>query len=103
MDSNLKSVTLSAYDKLGNVTDTWVSNNEAGAAATYDRVSYEYNWRQQPTKVTAYKTGGTTVDSYIQYYYDEAGNKVRMYTGQSSPINIIGLDQVSGGGTYADE
>ena len=100
-ESGLKSVTLSAYDKLGNLTDTWTSSNEADAAVTYDRVSCEYNWRGQPTKETTYKTDGTTADSYVQYYYDEVGNKVRMYTGQSTPITINGLDNVSGGGTYS--
>jgi len=47
--------------------------------------------------VTAYDNG--TPENYTQYYYDSAGNKLRMYTGLGSPLTIAGLDDVSGADT----
>lgn len=96
-DYNLKMISISAYDKVGNITSSWMSNNAAANDITYDKISYEYNWRQQPTKVTSYTNNGSTAYSYVQYYYDEVGNAVRMYTGQNNPLTITGLDTISSG------
>ena len=30
-------------------------------------------------------------ENYTQYYYDAAGNRIRMYTGLTSPITIKGI------------
>lgn len=45
-------------------------------------------------RVTGHPSGSTSV--YTQYYYDAAGNLARVYTGQSAPLTVSGLDQVSG-------
>lgn len=84
------------YDKTGNLVKQLVSSNKPGEAESWDRTDYEYNTRSMLTKVTTY-VDGTTPENYTQYYYDAVGNKLRMYTGLSSPLIVNGLDNVING------
>ena len=84
------------YDRDGNITLEKVSSNKPGQAATYDQTGYEYNSRNKLTKVVTYNNGSPV--NYTQYFYDAAGNKVRMYTGLSQPLPINGLDTVTPAG-----
>ena len=81
------------YDRNGNITGEMVSANKPGAAVAFNLTGYEYNGRNMLTKVTTYNNGSPV--NYTQYYYNFAGNKLRMYTGLSSPLNIVGLDIVT--------
>ncbi|MDQ7093821.1 hypothetical protein REC12_09475, partial [Desulfosporosinus sp. PR] len=84
------------YDRNGNIILEKVSSNKPGQTAAFDQTGYEYNSRNQLTKVVTY-TNGSPVN-YTQYYYDADGNKVRMYTGLSQPLQIKGLDNVTASG-----
>ena len=64
-----------------------------GQTEAYNKTEYEYNNRNLLTKVITYN--GSSPENYTQYYYDAAGNKIRMYTGLSSPLTINGLDNVT--------
>ena len=81
------------YDRNGNLTLEKVSSNKPGEAASYDQTGNEYNSCNLLTKVVTYHNGSP--ENYTQYYYDTAGNKVRMYTGLSQPLQINGLDNVT--------
>ena len=83
------------YDSNNNVISEKSTNNKPGEAAKYSRTDYEYNSRNQLTKVTNYNNNSP--ENYTQYYYDLVGNKRRMYTGLSSPLVINGLDNVAVG------
>ena len=85
------------YDNNGSIIEERTTNNLEGSAATYTKTQYAYDNRNRLVKVTTYDNG--TPENYTQYYYDNAGNKVRMYTGLSSPLTINGLDNVSGSDT----
>ncbi len=95
------------YDGNGNVISEWVTSNKPGEADKYNITGYEYNNRNMLTKVTTYKnykepndisTDKYTAENYTQYYYDAAGNKIRMYTGLSKALTISGLDSVTANG-----
>ena len=66
------------YDKVGNIIREKITDNLPGQAETYRSTEYEYNNRGFLTKVTTYDGGSP--ENYTQYYYDVAGNKLRMYT-----------------------
>ena len=83
------------YDSNGNVISERITNNKPGQAAQYSRTDYAYNSKNQLIKTTTFE--GDRPQNYTQYYYDTAGNKVRMYTGLSSPLTISGLDAVTPG------
>ncbi|MGI6668769.1 MAG: RHS repeat-associated core domain-containing protein [Acetivibrionales bacterium] len=82
------------YDANGNLTLEKVTSNAPGQTETYNQTGYEYDSRNRLVKVTTYDNG--VPENYTQYYYDAAGNKLRMYTGLSSPLTINGLDNVVG-------
>ena len=83
------------YDKNSNITCQKTTNNLPGQTETYNKTEYEYNNVNLLTKVITYD--GSNPENYTQYYYDAIGNKVRMYTGLSSPLTINGLDNVTPG------
>ncbi|MDO8685490.1 MAG: hypothetical protein Q7J78_02335 [Clostridiales bacterium] len=83
------------YDRNGNVIRELVQDNIPGAAESFRETGYGYNSRGLLVKVTAYEDGEPT--TYTQYYYDASGNKLRMYTGLSSPLQINGLDDITEG------
>lgn len=87
-------VTEFKYDKNNNVIETRVSNNQSSEAESFSIKKFEYDNRNRLIKVTLLNGSNTPVIS--QYYYDAVGNKLRMYTGLSSPLTITGLDQVTG-------
>lgn len=87
-------VTEFKYDKNNNVIETRVSNNQSSEAESFSIKKFEYDNRNRLIKVTLFNGSNTPVIS--QYYYDAVGNKLRMYTGLSSPLTITGLDQVTG-------
>ena len=89
------------YDANGNTVKKKVSSNEPGKAEAYTSVGYEYDSGNRAVTVTSYAANGTA-SGYVQYYYDEAGNMLRMYTGLSSPLTINGLDDVSGTSEYSE-
>ncbi len=81
------------YDRNGNIISEMVSNSKPDVALTFSKVDYEYNGRNMLTKVITYNKGNP--ENYTQYYYDNSGNKLRMYTGLNKPLNITGLDIVA--------
>ena len=84
------------YDAGGNITTRAVSNGaaELNASASWSTTEYAYDSSGNLVRVTGHPSGSTSV--YTQYYYDAAGNLARVYTGQSAPLTVSGLDQVSG-------
>ncbi len=85
------------YDLNGNVTTQKTANSAPGVALSFAQTDYAYDNRNRLATVTAYDGGAA--ENYTQYYYDALGNTLRMYTGLSSPLNISGLDTVSGADT----
>lgn len=85
------------YDRNNNIIKTTTTNNKPGETETTAKTEYQYDIMNRLEKITAYDDG--TTENYTQYYYDSRGNKVRMYTGLSSPLIITGLDTVSGADT----
>lgn len=85
------------YDKNGNIIEERITNNLEGSAASYAKTGYAYDNRNRLVKVITYDNG--IPENYTQYYYDNMGNKLRMYTGLSSPLTISGLDNVTGSDT----
>ena len=84
-DANTTAETRYDYDRNGNNTRTRVKNG----ASSYAETSTQYNWRGKPEKAL---TAGTDT----AYFYDPAGNALRMYTGELENLAITGLDQASG-------
>ncbi|MBI9013883.1 MAG: hypothetical protein JEZ08_16735 [Clostridiales bacterium] len=82
------------YDANNNLVEERTSNNKVTELESFNIKKYEYDKRNRLVKVTLENGSNNPVIS--QYYYDAAGNQVRMYTGLSSPLTISGLDQVSG-------
>ncbi len=82
------------YDANGNVILEKTTCNKPAEADSYKQTDYEYDLRNRLVKVKTYNSG--TPENYTQYYYDKVGNKLRMYTGLSSPLTIRGLDDVTG-------
>lgn len=82
------------YDQNGNIIRERVANNEPGSALSWRTTDYEYDSRDRLIMVTSYNSSNPV--SYVQYYYDGAGNVLRQYTGLTSPLAITGLDNVSG-------
>ena len=85
VDANTTAETRYDYDRNGNNTRTRVKNG----ANSYAETSTQYNWRGKPEKAL---TAGTDT----AYFYDPAGNALRMYTGELENLAITGLDQASG-------
>ncbi|OPX41900.1 tRNA(Glu)-specific nuclease WapA precursor [Ruminiclostridium hungatei] len=83
------------YDSNGNVTSERVTNNKPGQETQYGRTDFAYDSKNQLVKTTTFE--GDSPENYTQYFNDAAGNKVRMYTGLSSPLTIVGLDAVTPG------
>jgi len=81
------------YDRNGNVVLQKLSNSIPGEPLAFSQTEYIYNNRNMLTGVTTYDDGNP--ENYTQYYYDAVGNKLRMYTGLSSPLSITGLDVVT--------
>lgn len=89
------------YDKNNNIIKKEISKNKASESTTYTKQTYAYDNRNNLTQVTLYNNGQE--ENLTQYYYDKAGNLLRMYTGLSKPLTINGLDDVvpTGDDTYA--
>ena len=81
------------YDLNGNIILEKVAQNKSGEATAYTQTKNEYNNRNMLVKVITYDK--EVPANFTQYYYDGVGNKVRMYTGLSSPLIINGLDNVT--------
>ncbi|AEY65641.1 RHS repeat-associated core domain-containing protein [Clostridium sp. BNL1100] len=81
------------YDENGNLLCDMISNSKPGEALTFSETRYDYDSRNMLTNVTKYENNSP--ENYTQYYYDPTGNKLRMYTGLSSSLNIKGLDDLS--------
>ncbi|MBW7476087.1 hypothetical protein K0T92_15180 [Paenibacillus oenotherae] len=79
----------------GNLILKKTTNNHVGSTNTHQSIEYKYNSRNQLRMVVTYDNG--SAENYTQFYYDSVGNKVRMYTGLSTPLVINGLDSVSAG------
>ena len=87
------------YDKNGNGIQEKVTNSKPGQSISYSQVEYAYDSRDRLVKAATFDNG--TPENYTQYDYDAAGNKVRMYTGLSSPLTIHGPDNVIPGSDTA--
>ncbi|HEX3029459.1 MAG TPA: hypothetical protein VHT34_09180, partial [Clostridia bacterium] len=108
-ENTSKTLKMHCYDRNGNVVAEIVRANKPGNEILFSMTGYEYNSLNLLTKVTTYKTFANIYKTfediskaaipvnYTQYYYDGVGNKVRMYTGLTSPLTITGLDQVTPG------
>ena len=83
------------YDGNGNVICEQITNNKPGETESYSKTEYKYNSRNLLEMVITYDNG--VPENYTQYFYDNVGNKKRMYTGLSNPLVISGLDKVSVG------
>ena len=83
------------YDGNGNVICEQITNNKPGETESFSKTEYKYNARNLLEMVITYDNG--VPENYTQYFYDNVGNKKRMYTGLSSPLVISGLDNVSVG------
>lgn len=84
------------YNRNGSLIKEKVTDNKPGEATHYRQEVYVYNSRELLTEVITYNADGNP-ENYTQYYYDEIGNKKRMYTGLSAELTITGLDQVTEG------
>ena len=87
-------VTKYYYDNNGNVAQEMVSSSLPGQTLSFRTRAYSYDSRNRLAASTSYDGQDAVI---TQYYYDDAGNILRMYTGLTSPLTITGLDQVSGG------
>ncbi|WHH58413.1 RHS repeat-associated core domain-containing protein [Petroclostridium sp. X23] len=85
------------YDRNNNIIREKISINKPGESEKYKIIDYEYDPLNRLVKVITYKDQNT-VENYTQYYYDAAGNRLRMYTGLNKPLTINGLDNVTSGG-----
>lgn len=95
-----------AYDMNGNLIFEKISRNKPGETNIYKQTGYQYDNRNRMIMVISYKDKvplnyiqddyEKVPESYTQYYYDNVGNKLRMYTGLSSPLTISGKDNVTG-------
>ena len=81
------------YDRNGNVTLEKISKNKPVEALIFNQTEYGYNSRNMLILVKTFDAGSP--ENYTQYYYDSVGNKLRMYTGLSTPLTINGLDIVT--------
>jgi len=90
---------LYTYDNNGNVIWQFEGvQNYASTTAQFNITGYEYDSRNRPVKMTQYEeTGATTKPEITQYYYDNVGNILRMYTGLTAPLTINGFDSVTAG------
>ena len=85
-----------SYDGEGNLISYWKTIHEPGEPEAYARTDYAYDENGNLTMTSEYDTDGSVL-AIAQYYYDEEGNKLRQYTGLTSPLTITGLDQVTPG------
>jgi len=83
------------YDKNGNNTCIYKSVNAVGEGEKYSKTEYTFDGFDRLAAVKSY-TDSSTIGNVVQYYYDNAGNKIRMYTGLYSPLTISDADSVSG-------
>ncbi|WP_165755673.1 S8 family serine peptidase, partial [Ruminiclostridium hungatei] len=91
------------YDSNGNMVTDMVTNNMPGQELSYSRKDHEYDSRNRLIKVITHKNTDPeynqysieATEYYTQYFYDFSGNKLRMFTGLSSPLNITNADNVS--------
>lgn len=85
-----------SYDRNGNTKSERVTKNKPGASEEYREVKYGYNNRN---RLTAVKTinfdGNSSYMNFVEYFYDESGNKLRMYSGLNDYLDIFGLDNVA--------
>lgn len=93
IDAASSGVSRYTYDGANNVIRT--EDKLSDSPVRYSVTEYCYNDRNWLTQVAAYTSD--TEANYTQYYYDDMGNVLRMYTGLSAPLTINGLDQISGG------
>lgn len=82
------------YDEKGNRISYQKTVNDPGEAEAYVRTDYEYDEDRNMVKTTEYDKDGSVL-AIAQFVYDEDGNKIRQYTGLTSPLVINGLDQVT--------
>ncbi|TYQ14733.1 UNVERIFIED_CONTAM: RHS repeat-associated protein [Acetivibrio alkalicellulosi] len=93
-DTTYYSIERTEYDKNGNVVLTSITNSLPGENESVRRTGFKYDDRGLLIKVINYTNSDDLNNNYTQYYYDGDGNKVRMYTGLSSPLQINSLDRV---------
>ncbi|MDD4689417.1 MAG: hypothetical protein PHE51_06690, partial [Eubacteriales bacterium] len=94
IDSSNSGVVKYYYDGNGNLIKQATQSNAMGTTTpTFDVVEYEYDSNNNMVKSTQF-ANGETLPHITQYYYDNSGNLLRMYTGLTSPLIISGLDDV---------
>jgi len=82
------------YDKDKNKTCIYQSNNAVGENESYSKTEYTFDGFDNMIMVKNYKDN-SNIGNIVQYYYDNNGNKLRMYTGLTSPLSINGLDSIT--------
>lgn len=88
-------ITKCEYADNGNITamDVMVSNDE------FERTEYEYNAIGKLILVKKCLEDGKS--QYTQYLYDKNGNKIRQYTGMTSPLTILLKENEGGNDIYS--
>lgn len=76
------SITKYEYDKNGNNTAVYKSNNAVGESEAFTKTEYTYDGFNNMTSVLSYD--GSNVENIVKYTYDNVGNKTEMYTGLNS-------------------
>ena len=74
-----------SYDGEGNLISYRKTIHEPGEPEAYARTDYAYDGNGCLTMTSEYDTDGSVL-AIAQYYYDEEGNKLRQYTGLTSPL-----------------
>lgn len=82
------------YDLNGNVVTLLTSNNVPEENESFSRVDYGYDSNGRLVLVSLYDEGQSVM--HTQYCYDAVGNKIRMFTGLSSPLTITDPDNATG-------
>ena len=85
-DDSQSSKTMTYYDNNGNVVKTKELVNVTNSAEEYRTTEYEYDSRNRLVTV---KVNDGSRDIYTQYAYDNAGNPVKVVTGQTSKLSNL--------------
>jgi len=91
-DSNYYQISKMFYDNNSNVIKEELSSSLPGDTLEFSNREFEYD--NNNNLVTVIESIDATNKLYTQYYYDEHNMLLRRYSGLSSPLTIIGLDNV---------
>ncbi|MDQ2085831.1 hypothetical protein RBH29_05195, partial [Herbivorax sp. ANBcel31] len=88
---------LYGYDRNGNLRYEKTTANKPEEELSFNEKWYVYDRCNMLTGIkNVNNLSNSPKETWTQYYYDESGNKLRMYTGLISYLKITGLDEVEG-------